>query len=283
MRVGTRAHKSSSGYDLVRMIVGSEGTLAVVTEVTLKLSGIPEALSAGVATFETIKQAADSVYEIMANGLVPTALELLDAEAIYYINRENTEQMPQKHTLLIEFSGSNDDGLARDLDQARDICRANQCLDFQMGLGRKERNRLWEIRHGFGECFIRGNPGMDVVIMDTAAPLSKFSGMVEFATETARKHGLKACVSSHAGDGNLHLNVVGRMQDEDFIRRLNQAYEKIIDYAISAGGTSTGEHGIGMGKKQFMVREHGDSLELMKGIKDYFDPRGILNPGKMFP
>lgn len=283
IHAGTHSHKSSSGYDLVRLLVGSEGTLAIITEISLKLAGIPEEYSAGIATFKKVGDATDSVHEIMAYGLSPAALELLDSEAISYINKDGKIRLEESPTLFLEFTGSNRASLAEELKQAEEVCRNHQCIDFQTGVGRNERNRLWEARHGFGESLIRGNPGFDVLIIDTACPLSQFSGMVEFATQTAADYGLKACISSHAGDGNLHLNIVGKMQDKEFVKRLNEAYDQIVSYAISKGGTATGEHGVGIGKRKFMKQEHGFGIEIMRGIKKYFDPNGILNPGKIFP
>ncbi|MEJ2168002.1 MAG: FAD-binding oxidoreductase [Desulfobacterales bacterium] len=283
MHAGTQSHKSSSGYDLVRLLVGSEGTLALITGITLKLSGIPEEYSAGIATFKEVEDATGSVHEIMAYGLVPAALELLDAEAIRYINKDGMITLNEKPTLFLEFTGSNRESLAEDLKQAQEVCRNHGCIGFQVGVGRNERNRLWEARHGFGESFIRGNPGLGVLIIDTACPLSQFSDMVKYATRTAADYGLKACISSHAGDGNLHLNIAGNMQDEEFVERLDRAYDRIVSYAISKGGTATGEHGIGIGKRKFMQQEHGLGVEIMRSIKKCFDPNGILNPGKIFP
>jgi D-lactate dehydrogenase (cytochrome) len=283
MHAGTQSHKSSSGYDLVRLLVGSEGTLALITGITLKLSGIPEEYSAGIATFKEVEDATGSVHEIMAYGLVPAALELLDAEAIRYINKDGMITLNEKPTLFLEFTGSNRESLAEDLKQAQEVCRNHGCIGFQVGVGRNERNRLWEARHGFGESFIRGNPGLGVLIIDTACPLSHFSDMVKYATRTAADYGLKACISSHAGDGNLHLNIAGNMQDEEFVERLDRAYDRIVSYAISKGGTATGEHGIGIGKRKFMQQEHGLGVEIMRSIKKCFDPNGILNPGKIFP
>ena len=283
VQAGCRAHKSSSGYDLVRLLVGSEGTLAVFTEITLKLSGITGEFSAGVATFASVKDATDAVYEIMAYGLAPSALELLDADAIGYINKDGKLHLAERPTLFIEFTGSNKASLAEDLKQAEESCTSHRTIDFKKGVGREERNRLWEARHSFGESVIRSHPGLDVLVMDTAVPLSQFSGMVEFATRTAATQGLKACVSSHAGDGNLHLNIIGDMQDEAFRDRLNKAYDEVVTYAISVGGTATGEHGVGIGKRKFMIQEHGLGVNIMRGIKQFFDPNGILNPGKVLP
>jgi D-lactate dehydrogenase (cytochrome) len=219
----------------------------------------------------------------MGYGLVPAALEILDAESVGYVNKGSHVNLTEKPTLFIEFTGSNSTSLKEELDLAEEICTHNGSLEFQSGIGRDERNRLWEARHHFGESLIRCNPGMDVLIMDTAVPLSKFSDMVAYAARTADDYGLKNCVSAHAGDGNLHLNIVGNMKDDEFVERLNKAYEKIVTHAISVGGTATGEHGVGIGKRKFMVHEHGQGIEVMRGIKTYMDPNGILNPGKIFP
>lgn len=283
IHAGSRSHKSSSGYDLVRLLVGSEGTLAVVTEATLKLKGIPEEFSAAKAVFGSVRAAADTVTDIMAYGLVPAALELLDAGAIRYINGDGHIHLDENPTLFVEFTGSSKASLAEDLKQAEEIARARGCIHFQGGVGRDERNRLWEARHGFGESMIRGNPGLGILIVDAAVPLSKFSDLVEYGIRTATSFGLNACISSHAGDGNLHLNIPGNMHDPEFLGRLNQAYHQIVTFAIAQGGTATGEHGIGIGKRKFMVQEHGPGVEIMRGIKNYFDPNGILNPGKVLP
>jgi D-lactate dehydrogenase (cytochrome) len=283
IHAGSRSPKSSSGYDLVRLITGSEGTLAVVTEATLRLRGIPEGFSAAVAAFDSVRMAAEAVYGIMAYGLTPSALEILDDRAIGYINADNEEPLPEMNTLLIEFTGNNEAGLAEDLDQAREVCEENGCHGFRQGVGRDERNRLWETRHRFGECFIRAHPGLDVLIMDAAVPLSRFPDLVEKAVAVADEHGLESCVSAHAGDGNLHLNVAGDMADSVFFDHLTRAYDEIVGYAISLGGTATGEHGIGIGKRKFMQREHGEGVDVMRAIKHRLDPCGILNPGKVLP
>ncbi|MCF8061275.1 MAG: FAD-binding oxidoreductase [Deltaproteobacteria bacterium] len=283
IRAGSRSPKSSSGYDLARLIIGSEGTLAVVTEATLRLRGIPEGFSAAVATFDSVRRAAEAVYGIMAYGLTPSALEILDDRALRYINREREDPLPEKTTLLIEFTGNNEAGLAEDLGRAREVCEENGCESFRQGVGRDERNRLWETRHRFGECFIRSHPGLDVLIMDAAVPLSRFPDLVERAVDIADEHGLESCVSAHAGDGNLHLNVAGDMSDPAFFHSLTRAYDEIVTFAVSLGGTATGEHGIGIGKRKFMQLEHGEGMEVMRGIKRHLDPNGILNPGKVLP
>jgi D-lactate dehydrogenase (cytochrome) len=283
LHAGTRAPKSSAGYDLVRLLVGSEGTLAVVTEATLRLSGIPEEYSAAVATFGTVRQAAAAVADIMASGLEPAALELLDENAAAVIAAEGRVRLEVRPTLFVEFSGSHAAGLAADVAQTREICAARGGLGFCSGVGRAERHRLWEARHGFGEALIRAHPGQNVLIVDTAVPLSAFAEMVEFAVAAAAARRLTASVCAHAGDGNLHLNIVGRMLDPEFMALVAPVYDEIVAFAIARGGTATGEHGVGIGKRKFMRRQHGFGVELMAAIKRSFDPHGILNPGKVLP
>ena len=283
IRAGSLSQKSSSGYDLVRLIVGSEGTLGIVTEVTLKLDGIPERFSAAVVTFESVQNATDSVYEIMGSGLVPAALELLDAETVAAVNKDGKVRLAEKPTLFLEFTGSSDVSLEEDLTLTKEICESNGALSFESGVGREERNRLWEVRHEAAESIKRANPGLDVLIVDTAVPLSKYSTMVEQAKKIADTYHVKSYSFGHAGDGNLHMNLVGNMRDISCLERINQANEEIVAYAISVGGTATGEHGIGIGKRKFMRQEHGDAVELMAKIKNLFDPNGILNPGKVLP
>jgi D-lactate dehydrogenase (cytochrome) len=283
VRIGSLSTKSSSGYDLVRLIVGSEGTLGIITEVTLKLDGIPERFSAAVVTFESVQNATDSVYEIMGSGLIPAALELLDAETVAAINRDGKVRLAEKPTLFLEFTGSSDVGLEEDLALTKEICESNGALSFESGIGREEHNRLWEARHEAAESIKRANPGLDVLIVDTGVPLSKYPAMVEQAGKIADSYNVRSYRFGHAGDGNLHVSLVGNMEDSDCMERINRANEEIVTYAISVGGTATGEHGIGIGKRRFMRQEHGDAVELMKRIKNLFDPNGILNPGKLLP
>jgi len=283
IHAGSFSNKNSSGYDLVRLLVGSEGTLGIITEITLRLVGIPEKFSAAVVTFESVENATDAVYEIMGSGLVPAALELLDAETIGAINRDGKVSLAERPTLFIEFTGSSDVGLEEDLRVAKEICHDHECVGFESGVGREERNRLWEARHEAADSIKRCNPGLDVLITDTAVPLSKYSGMVEYAGKIVAANHLKAYRFGHAGDGNLHMNIVGNTEDEEFVERMNRANEQIVSHAISVGGTATGEHGVGIGKKKFMVQEHGEGVEVMRRIKNLLDPNGILNPGKILP
>jgi len=283
IRTGTFAHKSSSGYGLSRLFIGSEGTLGIITEATLRLFGIPEKFSAAIVNFNSVEDASKAVYDIMGSGLGPAALELLDEETIRVINIEGHLGLRETPTLFLEFTGASEASLKEDLSRSEEICKANQSSNFQPGVGREERNRLWEARHQAYELIKRNNPGRAYMIIDTAVPLSHYSRMIQFARETIKKHGIKGYILGHAGDGNLHLIVAGHFGDSDFMRRLDQTNEEMVLFALSVGGTATGEHGVGIGKRKFMAREHGESLRLMKQIKQLLDPNGILNPGKIFP
>ncbi|MFB0506028.1 MAG: FAD-binding oxidoreductase [Thermodesulfobacteriota bacterium] len=280
---GSFSPKRSSGYDLVRLLIGSEGTLGVITEITLRLAGIPEKFGAAIVTFDSVKNAADAVYEIMGSGLIPAALELLDPETIGAINKDGKVSLAEKPTLFLEFTGTSDVGLEEDLRLAKEISEDHDAIGFELGIGREERNRLWEARHEAYESVKRCNPGSDLIIADTAVPLSKYPSMVEYAGKTVASHHLEAYRFGHAGNGNLHLVIAGDLQDEEFTMKVNQAYAEIVSYAISVGGTATGEHGVGIGKKKFMVQEHGEGVKIMRRIKNLLDPNGILNPGKILP
>ena len=281
IRPGNFAQKSSSGYDLVHLIIGSEGTLGIVTEATLRLVGIPDQFSAAVATFPTIKSATQAVYDIMAAGLGPAALELLDVSTVKVINKQADSDLKEAPTLFLEFTGTSDLALAEDVKFAESICEDNGGTGFQSGVGPEERNRLWEKRHLAYEYIKQSNPGLDFMILDTAVPLSKYPEMVDFAVKTIETYDIKGYAFGHAGDGNLHLVIAGDFSDAAFCEKRDKANYEIVSHAISLGGTATGEHGIGIGKKKFMSLEHGESLELMKQIKAVMDPNGILNPGKM--
>lgn len=283
IRTGTLAHKSSSGYDLVHLFVGSEGTLGIITEATLKLVGILENYSAGIVSFLSVDDATNSVYEIIGSGLGPSALELLDRETISVINREGHLNLKETPTLFIEFTGASEEGLKRDIEYAKEICNENKSICFESAIGREARNRLWEARHQVHEFIRRNNPGLSLLVVDVAIPISKYPQMVKFVRDTIKRFGIKAYIFGHAGDGNLHLVIAGDTGNSDFIERRDRANEEIVFYAISLGGTATGEHGVGIGKRKFMIKEHGESLKLMRGIKQLLDPNGILNPGKIFP
>ena len=283
IQVGTRAVKSSSGYDLCRLFVGSEGTLGIITQATLRLSGFPEHYMAAVATFPTTRQATQAVHQIMIGGLSPAALELMAPEIIILLNRERNMGLVEAPTLLMEFHGTGEQDLRSAIYMVQDICRDNGGTGFQAGMGLPERNRLWEARHQTFETIKRAHPGYTFLIVDTAVPISRYSEMVEFARELLIARGQLGYVFGHAGDGNLHMTILGKRTETKNWENAQDVHRTILSEALRLKGTATGEHGIGMGKIKYMEIEHGSSLTLMRQIKDLFDPNHILNPGKMFP
>lgn len=282
IRTGTNAVKSSSGYDLCRLFVGSEGTLGVVTEVTLRLMGLPKEFMAALVQFNAVRDATDTVSQIMRTGLSPAALELLDVQTVQVVNWYKKLSLEEKPTLFIEFQGTSAKALKEELEFVKEICAGHHSLRFDSGIGRGERNRLWEARHEVHDSIKANNPGTSSLVIDTAVPISKYSEMVEWSQKVLKKRGLKGYAFGHAGSGNLHMEILGIPEEETQWQKVQEAGEEIVNFALECGGTATGEHGVGIGKKKFMKKEHGDSLRLMKQIKDLLDPNGIMNPGKIF-
>ena len=283
IELGTRASKTSSGYDLIRLFVGSEGTLGVVVGATVRLVGLPVEFSAAIATFPTIDAAGKAVFEIIRTGLNPAALELLGPECIDLMNKEDKLQLDVSPTLFMEFHGATTRQLAEILEMAEEICRGQEYRKFQPGLGRKERDRLFKARHGLGEMIIRNHPDCGVLIMDVAVPITAYSELIAAIRNEMTATDLVSYYISHAGNGNVHLNIVGQKDDPQKWDLINEITHRLVAKSLDLGGTATGEHGIGLGKRKYMVAEHGSSLEWMRRVKSLFDPRGILNPGKIFP
>lgn len=283
IRTGTRAAKTSSGYDLVHLFIGSEGTLGVVTEATLKLHPIPEHFSAVVTSFETVKGATSAVSAIMGAGLAPVALEFLDVATTRELNRTGEFHLDEKPTLLMEFHSATPHAIEHELALAQELCLDNGCVAFEAGVGRTERDRLWKVRHSHYEVILRNNPGIAFLVCDVAAPVSRYPELVAECEREQKALNLPGgSMVGHAADGNLHPAIPYVPNDAASHARARQALGNMVRVALRLGGTSTGEHGIGLGKIPFMAEEHGASLEVMRVIKRTLDPNGILNPGKMF-
>jgi D-lactate dehydrogenase (cytochrome) len=280
IHVGNRARKSSSGYNLPALFTGSEGTLGIITEATLKVVGLPVNFMAVRSTFSTVLNATTTVYQIMRGGLAPSAMEFLDANVIHVLNADRGLTLDEKPTLLMEFSGYSERGLREEMNFVEEICQANGALFLDKGMGAGERARLWEIRHQTYESIKRYHIGLSPLIMDVAVPLSLYSEMVEFSKKEVGD--LTAYLFGHAGDGNIHVHVMDDPQDEKRWARVEEASQNIVMKALEFEGTCTGEHGIGIGKSRFMQEEHGESLALMKRLKALLDPENLLNPGKLF-
>ena len=282
IHTGGKAHKSSSGYDLTRLFVGSEGTLGVVTEATLKLAGIPVAHLAATVTFDTLQAASETVAVLIGSGLAPAALELLTPELIALMNREKNLGLVEKPSLFCEFHGISETALSETAALAEELCRDCGALDFKTGVSESERKELWRARHEAWETIHRAFPGRETLIVDAAVPISSYPQMVVFSQQQLDEQNAVGFVFGHAGDGNLHVVMVGDPAKTGEWGALEAINHNIVHRAVEVGGTCTGEHGIGIGKRQFMQLEHGGGYDLMKQIKDLIDPKGLMNPGKMF-
>jgi D-lactate dehydrogenase (cytochrome) len=281
IQTGSRAAKTSAGYNLTALFVGSEGTLGVITELTLRLHGIPELAVAVRAAFADLESACAAAAALVATGVGVSRAELLDAATIRAVNAYKGTALPEEPTLLVELAGS-EPGVAGDLEAAREVCAAEGATAFESERDPTARSRLWEARHHVLFSLLHGSPGKLHRSTDVCVPISELAGAVRHARAAVERHGLEAGVVAHAGDGNYHVLLMldpGDPAELDASERLNA---ELVDYALERGGTCTGEHGIGLGKIGYLEREHGDLLPVMRGIKALLDPNGILNPGKIF-
>lgn len=283
IEMGTRASKTSSGYDLVHLFVGSEGTLGIILEATVRLIGSPAEFSAAIGTFLSVEAAGKAVFEMMRSGLDPAALELLDPKCIALINQEKELGLDVSPTLFMEFHGSTKHQLTEVLEMSRELCMSKGCGEFRSGLGRDERDRLLNARYELGEMIIRNHPDCGIFVIDIAVPITAYHEIIAAAHEELVTTGLEGYTFSHAGDGNIHFVLIGKEGDDKSTALIHEVSGRMVSKAVSLGGTATGEHGVGIGKRRFMEEEHGNSLGWMKKIKGLFDPNGILNPGKIFP
>jgi D-lactate dehydrogenase (cytochrome) len=280
IRIGNRARKTSSGYDIIHLFIGAEGTLGLVTEATLRLVGLPANFMALRVTFPEARNATDTVFKVMSSGFSPAALEFLDTNVIGVLNRDRNLTMEESPTLLMEFNGFSEEGLKAEMDFIEEICWENGSTFIDKGIGRAERDRLWEMRHLTFESIKRQHPGLLPLIVDIAVPLSCYSDMAAFIKQEVRD--LIAYVFGHAGDGNIHVIVMDSPSEPKRWAKVEEANRRMVEKALEFEGTCTGEHGVGIGKRSFLPDEHGDSLELMKRIKTLIDPEGLFNPGKIF-
>ena len=282
IHTGCGAPKSSSGYDLTRLFVGSEGTLGIVTEATLRLKGIPVHHLATTITFNSLENASRAVAAMMGSGLEPAALELLTPALINLMNREKALGLPDVPSLFCEFHGISNTTLQETAELAREICRDCGATGFAFGIEEAERTNLWRARHEAWETIHRAHPGKQTLIVDAAVPISRYPEMVVLSQRLVDEKGAVGYVFGHAGDGNLHVVLVGDPAVPAEWSLLEEINDAVVMRAVELGGTCTGEHGVGIGKRKFMRREHGEGLELMRQIKMLLDPKGLMNPGKIF-
>ncbi|MFO1335377.1 MAG: FAD-linked oxidase C-terminal domain-containing protein [Piscinibacter sp.] len=282
IRTGTRAKKSSAGYDLTRLMVGSEGTLGVITEITLKLYPIPEAISAAVVVFDRIESAVNTTIQMIQLGLPIARCELLDVNAVRAVNRHDKLALREGPMLLMEFHGT-EAGVKEQAEMAQQIARENGGEDFQWATTPEERTRLWTARHRAYFAGLQMKPGCRTVTTDTCVPISRLTECISQAVADAEAAGLQYYIVGHVGDGNFHIAYLidpAQPQERETAERLN---DQLVHRALAMEGTCTGEHGIGLHKQGFLVDEAGSgAVEMMRTLKRALDPKNILNPGKIF-
>lgn len=283
IHVGSKARKSSAGYDLARLFVGSEGTLGIITEITLKLYPLPEAVSAATCHFPTVQEAVRAVIAIIQYGIPVARVELVDESAIAAINHYDKLALKEVPTLFFEFHGSPL-GVEEQAKVAQELCQ-DHCGDgFEWSVNPEDRTKLWQARHNAYFACLQRQAGSRILNTDICVPISKLAECIETTTAHLKTSRLKSAVLGHVGDGNFHALIsIDPSKPEDMIEaeRLNAL---IVHEGLQVGGTCTGEHGVGMHKIHFMEQEHDlGAIEMMRVIKQALDPKNILNPGKILP
>lgn len=283
LRTARRARKTSAGYDLTRLLVGSEGTLGIITELTLKLFGIPEAMSAAVCSFPTLEAACNTVIAAFQYGLPVARIELLDAITVGAVNRYSKLSLPETPLLLLEFHGT-EAGVAEQARIFGEISEEFGATGFEWTADAEERNRLWQARHDTYWASLHLRPGAQAISTDVCVPVSRLAEAVGQAQQKASEMDIMAPVVGHVGDGNFHMLLLVDRDDPEEYRRSEEFVAWLAGLAISLEGTCTGEHGIGQGKVAYLEAELGSpAVEMMRAVKSTFDPLGIFNPGKILP
>ena len=282
MRTGTRARKSATGYDLTRLVVGSEGTLGIITALTVRLHGIPETACAAVVPFAGIEGAIQAVIEVMQLGIPLARIEFLDELQIAATNRYSKRDDPVQPTLFLEFGGMPQ-SVAEQVQAVRAICEQHGAAAFRWASDEAERTRLWEARHKAAYAAMALRPGARAWATDVCVPISKLAECIAGAREDAARAPFPTLVVGHVGDGNFHLPMLVDGANPAEVAAAKRLNEQVVRRALALDGTCSGEHGIGMGKREFLAEEHGTvALDVMRAIKRTLDPLGIMNPGKMF-
>ncbi len=281
LHTGSKCMKSVSGYDLTRLFVGSEGTLGVVTEMTLKINPKPLATSTAMATFADLEDAGRAVSEVMRSGILPRALEVVDQQTLVAINQNTDLNLPLVEALLVvETDGYTKEENEFQLARIMDIFRKNHASDVKKAESQKEAEALWTARKSAYGVMARIN--YNLFVEDLTVPISKVPDMLRAISDLAKKYDLKIPTVGHVGDGNLHPVISFDGTNSEEVKRVEKASEELFKKVIALGGTLTGEHGIGLAKARFMPLEHDDvAMGVMRSLKRLFDPNNILNPGKM--
>jgi D-lactate dehydrogenase (cytochrome) len=275
VRTGSRAVKTSAGYDLTDLFVGSEGTLGVITELTVRLRPIPDRIVVARAAFPSVETACCAAAAIIGAGVLVTRCELLDALTIGALNAYKGTTFTEAPHLFLELSG--------DVDEARELALDAGATAFESESDPTARARMWDARHNALHASLALMPGSRAMTTDVAVPLSELAPAMEHARAALEASGLRGGIVGHVGDGNFHVAFLLDPDDAESVARAEAFNAALVEDALARGGTCTGEHGIGLGKLAYLEREHGDLVPLYRGIKQLLDPNGILNPGKVVP
>jgi D-lactate dehydrogenase (cytochrome) len=281
---GGRARKSSSGYDLTRLFVGSEGTLGVITEVTLRLYGRPEAISTAVCGFKSIEGAATTVIQTIQLGVPVARIEIIDEVQLAIVNRFSKTSLPEVPTLLFEFHGPSAAVVEEHARLVREVADEHGATSFEWTASPEERAKLWEARHNVLYATIASRLGCKAWTSDVCVPIAHLAECIIETRQDLAASNLVAPLVGHAGDGNFHLIFMLDPDDPEELARVAAANHRLVERALKFGGTCSGEHGVGMGKLKYLEREHGAAaLDLMRTVKRAIDPANLMNPGKLVP
>jgi len=283
VKTGSRAAKTSSGYNLLDLLVGSEGTLAVITEVTLELAGIPEQIHGGRVIFSDRAAASAAVADVVQSGVDVAKLELIDSLSAEITNAYLGTDLPDSPMMFVEFHADHD--VETEVAFFESIVSEQGATEIELSESDAEMRALWEVREEMAEALEPYDPALTPLTPgDVTVPISDFTDLMDHIAELEDEHGLPIPCFGHAGDGNIHYTVMVDADDPDAYEHGKQVYREVVEYAIERGGTATGEHGIGFGKQEFLEREYNEAtVALMGRVKEAFDPDGILNPGKILP
>jgi len=281
IRTGGRARKSSAGYDLTRLLIGSEGTLGVITELTLKLQGIPEMIAGGICSFPSIKAACQAVIQTIQYGIPVARIELLDELQIKACNAYSGLSLPITPLLLLEFHGT-EQSVAEQADLFKMIAGDHTDQEFVWTTDPAERKKLWKARHDAYYATMSLMPGAVGVSTDVCVPISQLAECVEETRLDLEETGLMSTIIGHVGDGNFHCLPMCMPDDQETQDKITAFTKRLSQRALDFGGTCTGEHGIGQGKQSYLRAELGEAVGVMEAIKQTLDPKGIMNPGKIF-
>jgi D-lactate dehydrogenase (cytochrome) len=282
VHTGSRAVKTSAGYNLTNLLIGSEGTLGVITELTLRLHPIPDHIVVARAAFPSVEAACRAAAAIIGAGVLVTRCELLDATTIAALNAFSGTAFEVSPYLFVEFGGT-EAGVAGDLEATRELAADEGASAFESESDPTARARMWSARHNALMASLALAPGSKSMTTDVAVPLSELADAIEHARSALDDSGLRGGIVGHVGDGNFHVAFLLDPEDAASIAQAEALNDSVVEDALARGGTCTGEHGIGFGKLRYLEREHGDLVELYRGVKQVFDPNGIMNPGKAVP